>query len=158
MSTGAPVAVARSLAFPDARNGTAAATIPAPPTAAVVSVRNLRRPGSTPGLLSTKGLFQDVYTLSRAFAGPAQGTAPPKPGKYNGQSPVSVNTCGPMLLRARRNGCVVQVSRPRSAAKRTTSRSEEHTSELQSLMRISYAVFCLTKKIKQNNHKTHLIT
>src|SRR3546814_6419629 len=30
-------------------------------------------------------------------------------------------------------------------------RSEEHTSELQSLMRISYAVFCLKKKIK-NNH------
>src|SRR3546814_4414542 len=28
------------------------------------------------------------------------------------------------------------------------SRSEEHTSELQSLMRISYAVFCLTKKKK----------
>src|SRR3546814_1420183 len=31
-------------------------------------------------------------------------------------------------------------------------RSEEHTSELQSLMRISYAVFCLTKKI-HNIHK-----
>src|SRR3546814_10912998 len=29
----------------------------------------------------------------------------------------------------------------------STVRSEEHTSELQSLMRISYAVFCLTKKI-----------
>src|SRR3546814_1684841 len=29
------------------------------------------------------------------------------------------------------------------------SRSEEHTSELQSLMRISYAVFCLKKKITQ---------
>src|SRR3546814_5167491 len=29
-------------------------------------------------------------------------------------------------------------------------RSEEHTSELQSLMRISYAVFCLTKKKEQN--------
>src|SRR3546814_7271640 len=29
-----------------------------------------------------------------------------------------------------------------------TSRSEEHTSELQSLMRISYAVFCLKKKTK----------
>src|SRR3546814_9106659 len=29
-------------------------------------------------------------------------------------------------------------------------RSEEHTSELQSLMRISYAVFCLTKKTKKN--------
>src|SRR3546814_8235384 len=34
-------------------------------------------------------------------------------------------------------------------------RSEEHTSELQSLMRISYAVFCLKKKkIKRINHKT----
>src|SRR3546814_1923661 len=31
-------------------------------------------------------------------------------------------------------------------------RSEEHTSELQSLMRISYAVFCLKKK-KKNNRK-----
>src|SRR3546814_4182420 len=31
-------------------------------------------------------------------------------------------------------------------------RSEEHTSELQSLMRISYAVFCLKKKIRKINH------
>src|SRR3546814_1978483 len=30
------------------------------------------------------------------------------------------------------------------------SRSEEHTSELQSLMRISYAVFCLKKKLSRN--------
>src|SRR3546814_8851628 len=34
------------------------------------------------------------------------------------------------------------------------SRSEEHTSELQSLMRISYAVFCLKKKKQQKNEKT----
>src|SRR3546814_9058751 len=34
-----------------------------------------------------------------------------------------------------------------------SGRSEEHTSELQSLMRISYAVFCLKKKIS-----THLAT
>src|SRR3546814_9707395 len=32
------------------------------------------------------------------------------------------------------------------------NRSEEHTSELQSLMRISYAVFCLKKKNKTNRH------
>src|SRR3546814_10758571 len=32
-----------------------------------------------------------------------------------------------------------------------TFRSEEHTSELQSLMRISYAVFCLKKKKNKNN-------
>src|SRR3546814_10288107 len=31
-------------------------------------------------------------------------------------------------------------------------RSEEHTSELQSLMRISYAVFCLKKKIQKKNN------
>src|SRR3546814_2070929 len=31
------------------------------------------------------------------------------------------------------------------------TRSEEHTSELQSLMRISYAVFCLKKKTKKHN-------
>src|SRR3546814_2374738 len=42
-------------------------------------------------------------------------------------------------------------------------RSEEHTSELQSLMRISYAVFCLKKKKKKNkeymsNHTTHINT
>src|SRR3546814_8403314 len=35
-------------------------------------------------------------------------------------------------------------------------RSEEHTSELQSLMRISYAVFCLKKK-NNTNHKTIVI-
>src|SRR3546814_1105099 len=33
----------------------------------------------------------------------------------------------------------------------THIRSEEHTSELQSLMRISYAVFCLKKKTQQTN-------
>src|SRR3546814_3738213 len=35
-------------------------------------------------------------------------------------------------------------------------RSEEHTSELQSLMRISYAVFCLKKKNKQHTIKKHI--
>src|SRR3546814_4059890 len=39
----------------------------------------------------------------------------------------------------------------------TKSRSEEHTSELQSLMRISYAVFCLKKK-KQTEPQTHNTT
>src|SRR3546814_1976483 len=37
-------------------------------------------------------------------------------------------------------------------------RSEEHTSELQSLMRLSYAVFCLTKKKKQQTCKRHYNT
>src|SRR3546814_5796355 len=37
-------------------------------------------------------------------------------------------------------------------------RSEEHTSELQSLMRISYAVFCLKKKTKEHiNYPSHIL-
>src|SRR3546814_1681357 len=41
-----------------------------------------------------------------------------------------------------------------AADKATACRSEEHTSELQSLMRISYAVFCLKKKITNNRITT----
>src|SRR3546814_5704213 len=37
-------------------------------------------------------------------------------------------------------------------------RSEEHTSELQSLLRISYAVFCLKKKKKKTNNHTYNYT
>src|SRR3546814_10850887 len=49
--------------------------------------------------------------------------------------------------------------RRKRAAKREAARvrSEEHTSELQSLMRISYAVFCLKKK-KRNAQTTTLST
>src|SRR3546814_9011900 len=50
-----------------------------------------------------------------------------------------VNNCIGQILLARRMG------KPRIIAE-TGARSEEHTSELQSLMRISYAVFCLKKK------------
>src|SRR3546814_18607604 len=46
---------------------------------------------------------------------------------------------------SRGGGCVDRADR---------ARSEEHTSELQSLMRISYAVFCLKKKNKKT-HKTN---
>src|SRR3546814_6028244 len=42
-------------------------------------------------------------------------------------------------------------------AKVAADRSEEHTSELQSLMRISYAVFCLKKK-KEITKKAHNMT
>src|SRR3546814_1401656 len=42
--------------------------------------------------------------------------------------------------------------RPSRRQKKIIERSEEHTSELQSLMRISYAVFCLKKKKKRNKN------
>src|SRR3546814_7509355 len=47
-----------------------------------------------------------------------------------------------------------RTGRPGVNAARQRTRSEEHTSELQSLMRNSYAVFCLKKK-KQNTTLTH---
>src|SRR3546814_5171012 len=49
--------------------------------------------------------------------------------------------------------------RLRDARRKLTVRSEEHTSELQSLMRISYAVFCLkkTNRTNQRHTKTHII-
>src|SRR3546814_5019451 len=47
----------------------------------------------------------------------------------------------PLVLRPQKVNKVLQ-------APQCFTRSEEHTSELQSLMRISYAVFCLKKKIK----------
>src|SRR3546814_4730660 len=64
------------------------------------------------------------------------------------------------LFRSRRGGQCGQLSERRAVAElwpgrgnrcgrrrhRADARSEEHTSELQSLMRISYAVFCLKKK------------
>src|SRR3546814_9928657 len=46
----------------------------------------------------------------------------------------------------------LQQGAPRTFKASASIRSEEHTSELQSLMRISYAVFCLKKKNKQNKN------
>src|SRR3546814_7370780 len=45
-----------------------------------------------------------------------------------------------------------------AAARRQFPRSEEHTSELQSLMRISYAVFCLKKKQHHNSNQEESYT
>src|SRR3546814_6015565 len=53
---------------------------------------------------------------------------------------------------------VREAMRARARSIRATDRSEEHTSELQSLMRISYAVFCLKKKNKQKTKHTTCVT
>src|SRR3546814_6003580 len=49
---------------------------------------------------------------------------------------------------------ILECDRKLEIALKALERSEEHTSELQSLMRISYAVFCLKQKIKKQT-KTH---
>src|SRR3546814_4968745 len=83
----------------------------------------------------------------------------------------SAGTAPDKICTARRQPSPPDASRSRSAATtaasspvrsarlvRASSRSEEHTSELQSLMRISYAVFCLKKKTttktKDNTQQT----
>src|SRR3546814_8221236 len=72
-----------------------------------------------------------------AFAGVTNRLSPPHGNRYDRPSPRQ--PADRHLRRAVRFGAV------------GTLRSEEHTSELQSLMRISYAVFCLNKKKKYRN-------
>src|SRR3546814_10375723 len=52
---------------------------------------------------------------------------------------------------AEQRGDALEARKARRGQVRTGRRSEEHTSELQSLMRISYAVFCLKKKNQPTN-------
>src|SRR3546814_4424317 len=65
---------------------------------------------------------------------------------------------GPKVPRSNRSPSTVKfsIASLRTARANQGRRSEEHTSELQSLMRISYAVFCLKKKNITHNHQlTH---
>src|SRR3546814_1148551 len=58
---------------------------------------------------------------------------------------IQITSTGTVRAQRRRH----RLCHARANPDRAILRSEEHTSELQSLMRISYAVFCLKKKIKQ---------
>src|SRR3546814_4962400 len=66
----------------------------------------------------------------------------------NGGGEYDEPRCGCRCFAARRVQCEVDTQGGERRSAR--ARSEEHTSELQSLMRISYAVFCLTKKNNTN--------
>src|SRR3546814_1783345 len=77
-----------------------------------------------------------------------------------GRSPVAINACNSSRrasICAIRSGEIFVIA-PALLRKQEPSvakdRSEEHTSELQSLMRISYAVFCLKKKNNTRTDKT----
>src|SRR3546814_2631307 len=58
-----------------------------------------------------------------------------------------------LAVKDKRHEVAIMSIRNRAWIGVTAGRSEEHTSELQSLMRISYAVFCLKKK--KNKNRTH---
>src|SRR3546814_9949593 len=73
-------------------------------------------------------------------------------GIYRGRLPLGTDVwrlgAAPLPAEKCRHASYSKVSSPER-------RSEEHTSELQSLMRISYAVFCLKKKNKHQKQMTH---
>src|SRR3546814_5527912 len=84
----------------------------------------------------------------------------PWPGQWTSDYHLAVDPA-PASIESRPGAWPVNVARleidsPLCRISIDSSRSEEHTSELQSLMRISYAVFCLKKKKtnsrKQSNH------
>src|SRR3546814_5219153 len=83
-----------------------------------------------------------------AFTTPGPTVATRMPG-----APVHCHT--PSAMKPAAVSCFASTKRMPAASSASTrvSRSEEHTSELQSLMRISYAVFCLKKKnIHERRH------
>src|SRR3546814_1937883 len=75
-------------------------------------------------------------------------------GKASSSAASKTERCGAVEVFRR---CMVMTPPPRGTCPlpcdTTGGRSEEHTSELQSLMRISYAVFCFKKK-NNNKHTT----
>src|SRR3546814_6091630 len=71
-------------------------------------------------------------------------------------SPVAGSPAGGLAHRPRANPrSPLRPRRCGTASRSRRIRSEEHTSELQSLMRISYAVFCLKKKNERTQHNQH---
>src|SRR3546814_4743884 len=76
----------------------------------------------------------------------------PSPGPSSTRYPrgVGVTIEQPIFLGFRTKNSVRAAESAVRAGREVLRRSEEHTSELQSLMRISYAVFCLKKKKKHD--------
>src|SRR3546814_7362660 len=66
--------------------------------------------------------------------------------------PSGVIELSPVIRREGEAVTVEEVAIYRTARRLMEGRSEQHTSELQSLMRISYAVFCLKKKKQKEKH------
>src|SRR3546814_6049464 len=88
--------------------------------------------------------LQDVVRIGRNLIVDFGPVAPAMPHQIHGDGPEMFT----MRLHVAHIGLGMTA---RAVDEQQQRRSEEHTSELQSLMRISYAVFCLKKKTKQTN-------
>src|SRR3546814_3287206 len=94
-------------------------------------IRRPPRSTRTDTLFPYTTLFRSTVRLARGQDGRRSPHHGGQTGSYHGGGQRSVHRLG-YRQGSRGSGCA--------------ARSEEHTSELQSLMRISYAVFCLKKK------------
>src|SRR3546814_6341389 len=105
----------------------------------------------TPSATAATSLPGDDATAACAACGAGSGTIATVPGSGAPATPQSIHA-SPDTSRSAGQSVPLSTSAwvgTAGLASLLTARSEEHTSELQSLMRISYAVFCLKKK-KQN--------
>src|SRR3546814_5349234 len=93
-------------------------------------------------------LVMELVTDADGFAAPRLGEYEPTPAQARDFHAVLVRQAVRMLCCGLIHGDLSPYNVLVDA-----ERSDEHTSELQSLMRISYAVFCLKKKTKNNNTK-----
>src|SRR3546814_5554165 len=117
-------------------------------------IRRPPRSTRTDTLLPYTTLFRSVVMLPRVKAGPEIADHPARDQPHRPRIAVEIieqpsprREVVPPILREQVGG--VAEDDPVKAHRRA-HRSEEHTSELQSLMRISYAVFCLKKKKNTN--------
>src|SRR3546814_4844079 len=110
----------------------------------------IRRP---PRSTRTDTLFP-YTTLFRSPAGAQPVARPAADGAGRASAPAELH----VLTRLDR--ALSKIGSSRWSLLHPDGRSEEHTSELQSLMRISYAVFCLKKKKTyiQKHHNSQIIT
>src|SRR3546814_10560315 len=106
----------------------------------------IRRP---PRSTRTDTLFPYTTLFRSAFQATSRSGSNARP---NGWKPKSSKTqSSTRYLLKKRHGYA-------KASRHAARRSEEHTSELQSLMRISYAVFCLKKKKQKNQQLMNIQT
>src|SRR3546814_6754082 len=117
----------------------------------IVVLPGFMPPSSLTG--ATLNMFAAITVLFAIAARPGSGSLPGRGSQSTPAAPIRRRVMNPMLTHHEiytipLGGGTSATDLSRSSP---ASRSEEHTSELQSLMRISYAVFCLQKK---NTHTT----
>src|SRR3546814_1691499 len=106
--------------------------------------------------LSSVWVVAVCYLLAALAAGmPPMPSVVPRDTSDSGAFRPSTGGIRPCRCAGTRALIRYSTSLPKRATWRSAGRSEEHTSELQSLMRISYAVFCLTKKNVMNKQYKH---